>query len=91
MNTDEIATPRTDAFYKGEKISDDEIFARTLERELVAAKSALKVARQALQQSKCGRCNGLEWIANGIGEPMIRCHVCKQRAAALSTLDSLKP
>lgn len=37
----ERPTPRTGRFYKGEKESDDEIFARQLERELAEAKERL--------------------------------------------------
>jgi hypothetical protein len=35
-------TPRTDKFYEGERISDDQIFAEELERELTAARQEIE-------------------------------------------------
>ena len=43
----ESDTPRTDIFYEGERISDDQIFAEELERELTAARQEIKDLHKA--------------------------------------------
>lgn len=48
-------TPESDAFYQGEKQSDDQIFAQKLERERDALREALASLRACISETR-GSC-----------------------------------